>query len=381
MLIASLKGDASNKQKPVLLFGGPMASVSWIGAAKARARRVKREAPKEDGRLTLAIAVPAFTTIVTLLLGAGINAIISAKLERQKFEFQVMSYVLSSGKDAAERTRLLCEFSEQGFIKDPDRRYHRFEINGSRPCRYLSNPPTGEFNLDDRHRQLAAQLGAVNKILGGSLSIEDGFLKADGRVGPLFRRKGDRAKAQRITGVAISTFESEMNWNDVQDVTDDARANSYDFIVDRDGSLRQLRNIYVNPNGAVSIGLLNYGELVPRPGKNGETFNYFGKLSGGRVYDRGDVNVVQLQGGQTRAFERYRRPQLSTLASLVGAICMISPAGLSLYLDSDTREAFARQIIPIDELQCNPRLPIAHPAESPPDAPGHKSPPAGGELR
>jgi hypothetical protein len=66
--------------------------------------------------MKLELIVPAATTIVALLIGAGINSYETRRLERQKFEFEVQKYTLTATSNPAVRLRLLCQFSEIGFI-------------------------------------------------------------------------------------------------------------------------------------------------------------------------------------------------------------------------------------------------------------------------
>lgn len=282
--------------------------------------RIKRVQPRPTtSRLSQSprpeLLIPAATTILALLLGAAINSYESRRLERQKFEFEVLKYVVGASPEASGRLKLLCQFSNLGFIPDPDRRYHRAEIGGVRVCA-----------ANDGMRAPSAMLVAhlrdeigVSRSSAGAPTFENGVLKIEGGVGDV------REPTRPIPGyVALRRIEifsvAAGGEKGVDGVEKAARLARADLIVDRDGEITQLENVY-SGSGVVRLGLLNLGTLHFGTEVRGIGFKLYDRT--GRMVPRSEGLAYRQTSTGTEGRHRLTQVQLAATQGLVASLCSL----------------------------------------------------------
>ncbi|AQR72382.1 hypothetical protein BXU08_00710 [Sphingomonas sp. LM7] len=274
--------------------------------------------PKSKIRLELLI--PAATAVITLILGAGLNAIASNRLERQKFQFEVLKYTLNATKDPVEQLRMLCRFSQIGFISDPSKAYHRAEVDGVRAC--ASSGADRAFVPRRAYDRLAQEIGRANNS-AGSIAFEQGFLKIDGALGEIRAPETKLITPGLPTRIEIvAVFAPRKKWDDAT-IKSVARAATSTVLVRRDGAYIQVANLYSAPGGVVRVGIVNAGPL---------TFGLEGRGGGLKLYDSGGTTIERSEGfafkhvgGSTIGRQRFPKVQIEAAQRLVDAVCALAP--------------------------------------------------------
>lgn len=263
------------------------------------------------------LIIPAVTTIVALIIGAEINSIEARRLERQKFQFEVLKFTFSA-KDRSERLRMLCDFSTLGFIDDVDRKYARAEIDGRRPCADPLGAATHQPS--NAYRELVSEIGDSST---GELSFERGFLKLGGGVAPYLDLSNVPAPARPVTQIKFVSLVSDVPAWTKEVALADNMASTAHIIVGADGRIVQLRNIGDRGDQApVVIALQNAGELTFDSASRGPMFALKDKF--GNIVPR-DRGVGFVSGSDTKGRSRFTGPQLSAAAGIAHALCLSWP--------------------------------------------------------
>lgn len=306
--------------------------------AKPRTRNI----PKMGIRWELLI--PTITALLTVIVGSLVNAYQARQLERQKFQFEVIKFTLSA-KSEGERVGLLCQFSELGFIDDPNRIYHRHEVDGIRPCenwKENKNSTTSKIFSD-----LKSQIGIGHN---GQITFERGLVKIGGGLSDYRDLTDVQFREMPVETISIiSLVSAESAWN-IEELKANRAAKSSHIIIQRDGHIVQARNLSDRPlESPITVALQNAGKLTFRTEGKGPMFQLRDQF--GRIVPR-EEGVGFVSGTTTVGRQRFSAAQIAKLDELMEAACMRWPA-LRVNLESYVSQTLEMQRAARSKLSCN----------------------------